>query len=64
VVSSVAHTLKSSSASVGALRLSAACAEVERRLREQRPGDLQADVEKLMREGESALEAVRAMLQA
>jgi HPt (histidine-containing phosphotransfer) domain-containing protein len=63
VVSSVAHTVKSSSASVGALQLSAACAEVERRLREQRPGDLQADVEKLMREGESALEAVRAMLQ-
>jgi HPt (histidine-containing phosphotransfer) domain-containing protein len=64
VVSSVAHTLKSSSASVGALQLSAACAEVERRLREQRSGDLQADVDMLMREGESALEAVRAMLQA
>jgi histidine phosphotransfer protein HptB len=62
VVSSVAHTLKSSSASVGALQLSAACAEVERRLREQQPGDLQADVEKLLKEGESALAAVRAML--
>ena len=64
VVSSVAHTLKSSSASVGALQLSAACAEVERRLREQQPGDLQADVEKLLKEGESALVSVRAMLQA
>ncbi len=64
VVSSVAHTLKSSSASVGALQLSAACAQVERRLREQQPGDLQADVEKLLTEGESALQAVRAMLQA
>jgi HPt (histidine-containing phosphotransfer) domain-containing protein len=64
VVSSVAHTLKSSSASVGALQLSAACAEVEKRLREHQPGDLQADVEKLLKEGESALEAVRAMLQA
>jgi HPt (histidine-containing phosphotransfer) domain-containing protein len=64
VVSSVAHTLKSSSASVGALQLSAACAEVERRLRDHRPGDLQADVEKLLKEGESALRAVRAMLQA
>jgi HPt (histidine-containing phosphotransfer) domain-containing protein len=64
VVSSVAHTLKSSSASVGALQLSAACAEVERRLREQQPGDLQADVERLLTEGEAALEAVRAMLQA
>jgi HPt (histidine-containing phosphotransfer) domain-containing protein len=63
VVASVAHTLKSSSASVGALHLSAACAEVERRLRDQQPGDLQADVEKLLAEGESALVAVRAMLQ-
>jgi HPt (histidine-containing phosphotransfer) domain-containing protein len=64
VVSAVAHTLKSSSASVGALQLSAACAEVERRLRDQRAGDLQADVEKLLKEGESALRAVRAMLHA
>jgi HPt (histidine-containing phosphotransfer) domain-containing protein len=64
VVSSVAHTLKSSSASVGALQLSAACARVERRLREGQPGDLQADVEELLAEGESALAAVRAMLQA
>ena len=64
VVSSVAHTLKSSSASVGALQLSAACAEVERRLRDRQPGELQADIEKLLTEGESALVAVRAMLQA
>ncbi len=63
VVSSVAHTLKSSSASVGALQLSRACGEVERRLRGQLPGDLCADVEKLLTEGESALVAVRAMLQ-
>jgi len=32
-VSRVAHTLKSSSASIGALALSAACAEIERLLR-------------------------------
>lgn len=63
VVSSVAHTLKSSSASVGALRLSAACAAVERRLREQQPGDLDADVANLLLQGESALLAVRAILQ-
>ncbi len=63
VVSSVAHTLKSSSASVGALQLSAVCAEVERRLREQHPGNLNADVENLLMQGESALVAVRAMLQ-
>ncbi len=62
VVASVAHTLKSSSASVGALQLSKACAEVERRLHDQAPGDLQADVAKLLAAGESALVAVRAML--
>ncbi len=62
VVSSVAHTLKSSSASVGALQLSKACAEVERRLRDHQTGDLDADVEKLLTEGGSALLAVRAML--
>lgn len=34
VVRHVAHTLKSSAASVGALQLSAACADIERRVRE------------------------------
>lgn len=62
VVSAVAHTLKSSSASIGALALSRACADVESRLRTAAPGDLQADVERLIQEGQSALEAVRAML--
>ena len=62
VVLSVAHTLKSSSASVGALQLSKACAEVERRLHQGTPGDLQADVERLLAVGGSALVAVRAML--
>ena len=65
VVSTVAHTLKSSSASVGALALSRACADVERRLRAGEPGepgDLDADVERLMNESEAALLAVRAML--
>jgi HPt (histidine-containing phosphotransfer) domain-containing protein len=62
VVSAVAHTLKSSSASVGALDLSKACAGVERRLRAQQPGDLQADVDALMAASEAALVAVRAML--
>jgi len=37
----VAHTLKSSSASVGALELSRICADIERRLREQDSGELQ-----------------------
>ena len=62
VVAGVAHTLKSSSASVGALALSATCAEVERRLRTGAPGDLHADVMRLVTDGEAALHAVGAML--
>ena len=63
-VGALAHTLKSSAASIGALGLSRACADVERRLRTGAPGDLQTDVERLLLEGEGALTAVRAMLQA
>lgn len=62
VVAGVAHTLKSSSASVGALALAASCAAVERRLRSGAPGDLHDDVERLVTEGEAALRAVGAML--
>ena len=64
VVAHVAHTLKSSSASVGALVLSQACADVERRLRSGEAGSLQADIQRLLRAGEGALATVRAMLQA
>lgn len=39
-VAHVAHTLKSSSASIGAMRLSQLCAECERRVRESRTEDL------------------------
>lgn len=62
VVAGIAHTLKSSSASVGALALSASCAEIERRLRDGAGADLQADVRRLLAEGEAALRAVRSML--
>jgi HPt (histidine-containing phosphotransfer) domain-containing protein len=62
VVSAVAHTLKSSSASVGALALSRACADVEKRLRNGDPGDLTAEIERLLAESDAALAAVRAML--
>ena len=62
VVAGVAHTLKSSSASVGALALAASCATVERRLRSGAPGELHADVERLVTDGEAALRAVGAML--
>ncbi len=62
VVASVAHTLKSSSASVGAVALSQACADVERRLRSGEAGSLQADIERLLRAGGDALDTVKAML--
>jgi len=62
VVSGIAHTLKSSSASVGALTLSASCADIERRLRAGATGDLPADVQRLLAEGEAALCAVTTVL--
>lgn len=62
VVASVAHTLKSSSASVGALALAQVCAEVEQRLRIGGPGSLGGDIERLLHAGEAALVAVKAML--
>ncbi len=62
VVATVAHTLKSSAASVGALELSRTCAEVERRLREGLPGDLNDDIARLLAAAEAATVAVAAML--
>ncbi len=62
VVASVAHTLKSSSASVGATALSQACADVERRLRADEPGSLDVDIQRLLAAGEAALTTVKAML--
>lgn len=62
VVAGIAHTLKSASASVGALRLSAVCGEVERRLRGDGAPAQRHDVERLLAEGEAALAAVRAIL--
>jgi len=62
VVAGIAHTLKSSSASVGARTLSASCADIERRLRAGATGDLHADVQRLLAEGEAALRAVAAVL--
>lgn len=62
VVAGVAHTLKSSSASVGAVELAQACSDVERRIRAGMPGELDAEVQRMLAEGEAALRAVRAML--
>ena len=62
VVAGVAHMLKSSSASVGALSLAKACADIELKLRLGDASTLQADISRLISEGESALQAVTAIL--
>jgi len=60
----IAHLLKSSSQSVGALALAARCIEIERSLRAGEAVDVGAEVENLLTEASRALVAVRAMLQA
>jgi HPt (histidine-containing phosphotransfer) domain-containing protein len=62
VVNGIAHTLKSSSASVGALALARACAEVEHRIREQPGRELAPEIQGMLQESHAALAAVRAML--
>jgi len=57
-----AHTLKSSSSSVGALELSRLCAELERAVRVGETQHLAVQVENLLSEGRRVLDAVRAML--
>ena len=61
-VAGIAHTLKSSSASVGALGLAKACAEIEARLRGGDASALQADIDRMLVEGQAALLAVAPML--
>ena len=58
----VAHTLKSSSASVGALELSAHCALIEQHLREHRTDQLAQQLGVLRGAAERALRAVKATL--
>lgn len=58
----VVHTLKSSSASVGALELSRCCSEIENRLRVQQVDGLDRMLSQLHAEGERVLAAVRGML--
>ena len=58
----VAHTLKSSSASVGALELSRRCAQIELHLREHRADDLAPHVRGLRAEGGRVMLAVQALL--
>lgn len=54
----VAHTLKSSSASVGALQLSRLCADIERKVSERRTEDLDAQLDAMAREGHRVLAAL------
>lgn len=62
LVTGLAHTLKSSSASVGAMELARTCAEVERRLRNEGAASLPEDVARLHAAARAALDAVEAML--
>ena len=55
----VVHTLKSSSASVGALKLSELCADIERRLREGLTEGLEGLFDDLTTEGQRVLVALR-----
>ncbi|HEX6720766.1 MAG TPA: Hpt domain-containing protein [Burkholderiaceae bacterium] len=58
----LAHTLKSSSASVGALALSALCAQVEQHVREAQPGDIGPLLDAMLAEMQRVAGAVQAML--
>jgi HPt (histidine-containing phosphotransfer) domain-containing protein len=60
----LAHTLKSSSASVGALALSALCAQVEHHLRSQQAGDVAMLLDAMQLEMQRVAGAVQAMLKA
>ena len=57
----VVHTLKSSSASIGALRLSRLCAEIEAAVRQEAPEGLAALLDDVDRELEVVLQAVQPM---
>ncbi|MBI5717796.1 MAG: Hpt domain-containing protein [Burkholderiales bacterium] len=61
VLGDLAHTLKSSSASVGALALSRACEALEQRMRQGAQAQTH-DVAELIALGEAALVAVRTIL--
>lgn len=58
----VAHTLKSSSASIGAMTLARLCAEIEAALRIEALGDLGERLDSMDRELAGVLQAVKPML--
>ena len=58
----VAHTLKSSSASIGAIKLSQQCAEIETMIRLEKSEDLDARVDAMCAEVEIVLQALRSLM--
>jgi len=58
----IGHMLKSSAASVGALALAEACAQVEQRQRSSPGLEIEHDLRRLITESQRALVAVRAIL--
>lgn len=57
----VAHTLKSSSASIGAIKLSSLCADIEAMIRRDAPDGLAVQVEAAVRESARVLRALKRM---
>jgi signal transduction histidine kinase/CheY-like chemotaxis protein/HPt (histidine-containing phosphotransfer) domain-containing protein len=60
----VAHTLKSSSASIGAMKLSQLCADIEARIRTERLDQLESRVEAMCAEVQVVLQALKRLLDA
>ena len=58
----VAHTLKSSSASIGAMHLSQVCAQIEASIRNAQSDDMQAQLDELDRSLDSVLLAIEQLL--
>ena len=58
----VAHTLKSSSASIGALRLSQLCADIEAQVRLDRTEGLDGNVAAMVAEVDIVLKALRQLM--
>ncbi|MFN8893613.1 MAG: Hpt domain-containing protein [Betaproteobacteria bacterium] len=61
VVAGIVHTLKSSSASVGALALARDCADLEARLRGGLAADLRHDIDRIVALAEAAQRAAAAI---
>ncbi|MGC4062658.1 MAG: Hpt domain-containing protein [Aquabacterium sp.] len=59
----VAHTLKSSSASIGALKLSHMCAEIETMIRRQTGEDLSSRIREIPLEADRVLDGLRQLLE-